>query len=88
MAILLLLAGAPSAAQWATASVALDGVTPTGQGAEAATWLSSANAAGIALGGVVAGGLVERQGPSAAFVGAAALAIAAAVVVLVRRPPA
>jgi len=86
LAVLLLLAGAPSAAQWVTASVALDGVTPTGQGAEAATWLSSANAAGIALGGVIAGGLIEREGPSAALVGAAALATAAAVVVLVRRP--
>ena len=86
LAVLLLLAGAPSAAQWATASVALDGVTPTGQGAEAATWLSSANAAGIALGGVVAGLLVERQGPPAAFFAAAGLAAAAALVVLARRP--
>ena len=55
----------------ATTSVALDGVTPAGQGAEAATWLSSANAGGIALGGVIAGALIEREGTAAAFVGAA-----------------
>lgn len=79
---LLLVAGAPSAAQWATTSVALDGVTPTGQGAEGATWLSSANAAGIAVGGVVAGALVEAQGTAAAFVCAGAAAAAAALVVL------
>jgi MFS family permease len=80
-AALLLLAGAPSAAQWATTSVALDDVTPPGQGAEAATWLSSANGAGIAVGGVAAGILVERQGTSAAFTTAAACAAAAALVV-------
>ena len=87
LAVLLLLAGAPSAAQWATTSVALDGVTPAGQGAEAATWLSSANAGGIALGGVIAGALIEKEGTTAAFVGAGGLATAAALVVLARRAP-
>ena len=86
LAVLLVVAGAPSAAQWATTSVALDDVTPAGQGAEAATWLSSVNAAEIALGGVTAGVLVEREGTAAAFAGAAGLAAAAALVVLVRRP--
>ncbi len=79
---LLALAGAPSAAQWATAQVALDEVTPPGQGAEGATWLSSANAAGIAAGGVVAGVLVEGPGTDAAFLAGAGLAMAAALVVL------
>jgi len=86
LAVLLLLAGAPSAAQWATTSVALDGFTPAGQGAEAATWLSSANAAGVAFGSILAGALVERQGTSAAFGAAGALAIAAALAVLAARP--
>ena len=71
----------------ATTSVALDGVTPAGQGAEAATWLSSANAGGIALGGVIAGALIEKEGTTAAFVGAGGLATAAALVVLARRAP-
>jgi predicted MFS family arabinose efflux permease len=78
---LLLPAGAPSAIQWATASVALDDVTPPGQGAEGATWLSSANAAGIAAGGVVAGALIEASGTTAAFLAAAGLAVFASLVV-------
>jgi MFS family permease len=81
---LLLLAGAPSAAQWATAQVALDDVTPPGQGAEGATWLSSANAAGIAAGGFVAGVLVEGPGTDSAFLAGAAMAAVAALLVLAR----
>ncbi|HKG66733.1 MAG TPA: hypothetical protein VKB28_21880 [Solirubrobacteraceae bacterium] len=81
---LLLVAGAPSAAQWATAQVALDEVTPPGQGAEGATWLSSANAAGIAAGGFVAGVLVEGPGTDSAFLAGAALAVVAGLLVLAR----
>jgi MFS family permease len=75
---LLALAGATSAAQWATSSVALDRVTPLGAGAEAYNWLSTANATGVALGATLAGALIEARGTSAAFLaGAAGLALAA-----------
>lgn len=84
-AVLLVLAGAPSAALWVTTSVALDDVTPTGQGAEAYTWLSSANAAGIALGGVIGGTVIDSRGATTAFMAAAALALLAAATLLVGR---
>jgi MFS family permease len=75
----LVLAGAPSAAQFATSSVALDRAAPAGMGAEAFNWLSTANATGVALGATLAGVLVEASGTSAAFLsGAGALALAAA----------
>jgi MFS family permease len=81
LAFLLLLAGAPSTAQFATSSHALDGVVPAGADAEAFNWLSTANATGFALGGVVAGVLVETSGTPAAFLaGAGSLALAAAFV--------
>ena len=57
-------------------------MTPPGQGAEGATWLSSANAAGIAAGGVVAGVLIEGPGTDAAFLVGSALAAVAALVVV------
>lgn len=75
---LLALAGATSAAQWATSSIALDRVTPAGAGAEAYNWLSAANATGVALGATLAGAVVEARGTSTAFLaGAAGLALAA-----------
>ena len=47
-------------------------------GAEAYNWLSSANAAGVALGATLAGALIESRGTSTAFLaGAAGLALAA-----------
>jgi MFS family permease len=78
LAALLLLAGAPSAAQFATSSVALDRAAPPGMNAEAFNWLSTANATGVAIGATLAGALIETEGTSAAFLaGAAALALAA-----------
>jgi predicted MFS family arabinose efflux permease len=76
---LLAVAGAPSAAQFATSSIALDRVTPRGMGAESFNWLSTANATGVALGATLAGALIETRGTSTAFLaGGAALALAAA----------
>jgi predicted MFS family arabinose efflux permease len=87
LAAALLLAGAPAAAQWATASLALDAIGPDGGGAEAYTWLSTANAMGVAAGAAVAGIAVEAAGTSAAFLaGAGALAVAAALTVALRAP--
>lgn len=78
LAALLVAAGAPSAAQWATVSVAIDEVAPAST--EAYTWFSTANAAGVALGAAVAGPLVAAHGPDAGFLaGAVALLLAAAV---------
>lgn len=72
LGLLLVLAGAPSAAQFATSSVALDRTAPAGMEAEAYNWLSTANATGVALGATLAGVLIEAGGTSVAFLAAAA----------------
>jgi MFS family permease len=78
LGLLLVLAGAPSAAQFATSSIAVDRAVPEGMTAEAFNWLSTANATGVALGAVLAGVLIEEAGTSTAFLSAAgALALAA-----------
>jgi len=82
---LALLAGAPGAAQWAAASLALDRASGGSAGAEAYTWLSTANAVGIALGSTAAGALVEASGPSPAFLAGCAATAAAAAFLLARR---
>jgi len=79
------LPGALSASAWITRSVALDAVAPAGGAAEAYTWLSSANAAGIALGSVLGGALVDAAGPAAALLAAATAAALAALAVAARR---
>jgi predicted MFS family arabinose efflux permease len=86
LAVALAIAGPPSAAQWATTSVALDDVAPAGTDAEAFTWLSSANATGIALGSAAAGALIERAGTDQAFLCGSLVAALACAVVIVRRP--
>jgi MFS family permease len=79
LGLLLVVAAAPSAAQWATSTVAIDRVAPAGSSAEAFNWLSTANAVGVALGAMLAGVLIEASGTSAAFLsGAGALALATA----------
>ena len=82
---LALLAGAPGAAQWAAASLALDRASGGSAGAEAYTWLSTANAVGIAVGSTAAGALVETSGPSPAFLAGCAATAAAAAFLLARR---
>lgn len=87
MGVLVVIAGAPSTPQFATTSLALDRVAPVGADAEAYNWLSTANATGFALGGVLAGALVEISGTPAAFLaGAASLTLAAAFVAVRGRP--
>jgi MFS family permease len=79
LGLLLVLAGAPSAAQFAVSSIAIDRAAPAGATAEAFNWLSTANATGVALGATLAGVLIEAAGTSAAFLsGAGALALATA----------
>ena len=83
--LLLVVAGLPSTAQWATSSLALDAVAPRSGGAEAYTWLSTANGVGVAAGGLLAGVAVERSGTPAAFVAAAAAMALGAAVLVARR---
>jgi predicted MFS family arabinose efflux permease len=83
--LLAIFAGAPSAAQWAAASLALDRASGGAAGAEAFTWLSSANAVGVALGSVVAGALVEASGTPAAFLAGCAATALATAFLIVRR---
>jgi predicted MFS family arabinose efflux permease len=78
MAVGMVFAGAPFAATWVTVSVAIDRVAPEGQGGEAYAWFSTANAAGIAAGSALAGPVVDAGGPSAAFLGAAAVLVLSA----------
>jgi predicted MFS family arabinose efflux permease len=82
---LALLAGVPGAAQWAAASLTLDRASGGSAGAEAYTWLSTANAVGIAVGSTVAGALVEASGPSLAFLAGCAATAAAAAFLIARR---
>jgi predicted MFS family arabinose efflux permease len=81
---LALLAGVPGAAQWAASSLALDRASGGSAGAEAYTWLSTANAIGIAVGSTVAGVLVEASGPSLAFLAGCAATALASVFLLAR----
>jgi predicted MFS family arabinose efflux permease len=85
LGLLLIVAGIPSTAQWATMSLALDRVAPPDSGAEAYNWLSSANAAGVALGGVIAGVAIEVSGTTAAFLAGAGVVLVAAVFTIARR---
>jgi predicted MFS family arabinose efflux permease len=79
LGLLLIVAGAPSAAQFVTSSIALDSAAPPGAAAEGFNWLSTANATGVAVGATAAGVVIEVAGTSTAFVsGAGALALAAA----------
>jgi MFS family permease len=85
LGLLLAVAGAASAARWVASATVLDTVAPSGAGAEAYTWLSSANAVGIAFGGVAGGAVIEAAGADGAFLAAAALAALGAAVVPLRR---
>ncbi len=85
LGLLLIVAGIPATAQWATMSLALDRVAPADAGAEGYNWLSSANAAGVAAGGVLAGVAIEASGTAAAFLAGAAVVSAGAVFALARQ---
>jgi MFS family permease len=85
MTVLLLIAGlfiAPSAA----ASFSIVGrLAPEGAVTESFTWLSTAVTLGFALGGALAGQLVERASVDAALLATAGLALVAAGILYVRR---
>jgi len=85
MAGLLVPAGAPFAAQWSTTFLALDRVAPRGAAAEALSWLSAANAAGVGIGYLLAGAIVQGSGTPRAFITAACLLAIAATIVLLRQ---
>jgi MFS family permease len=85
MIVLMLLLGLLMAPPLVTVFALIDEVAPAGTGTEAISWLSSLAAAGMALGAVVAGLLVNGPGVHAAFAGAAVAAAGAAVVALLRR---
>jgi predicted MFS family arabinose efflux permease len=82
---LAILAGVPSAAQWAAVSLALDRASGGVAGAEAYSWFSTANAVGIALGSTAGGALVEASGTSLAFLAGCAATALASVFLLARR---
>jgi MFS family permease len=85
LVFVLLLGGAPTAAQYAAASVALDRAAGGRAGAEAFTWLSTANGVGIAMGSAIAGFASEHWSTDAAFLIAAIGPGLAAVLLLARR---
>lgn len=82
---LLVLAGAPFAAQWSTTYLALDRVAPRDAAAEALSWISAANAAGVGIGYLLAGAIVQDSGTTPAFITAACLLATAATIVLIRQ---
>jgi MFS family permease len=84
LGILLVIAGAPFAAQWATTSRSLDHVAPSIAAAEAYNWLSAANSAGVAAGSLSAGFLIDAAGTQAGFGAAAAGVGLAALFAVVR----
>lgn len=85
LAGLLVLAGAPFAAQWSTTYLALDRVAPRAAAAEALSWISAANAAGVGVGYLLAGAIIQEAGTTTAFVAAAALLALATAIVLSRQ---
>jgi predicted MFS family arabinose efflux permease len=84
LAVLLVLAGAPGAGQWAASSLALDRASGGRGGAEAFTWLGAANGVGIAIGSVAGGAAAEHWSPGAAFLLVAVGPLLAAVLVTAR----
>ncbi len=80
-----LIAGVPLAALMTCRFQLIDEVAPAGAANEAALWLSAAEAAGIAAGQALAGALVEGPGTGAAFLLAAAVAVAACLLTLAHR---
>jgi predicted MFS family arabinose efflux permease len=74
-------------APWAATSYVLVGrLAPAGSVTEAFSWEATAAVAGISVGGALSGILVESAGVSAAFLVAAGVAAAAAVITWMRVP--
>ena len=85
LAGLLILAGAPSAAQWTTSYVTLDQVAPASAAGEALSWMSAANAAGVGAGDAAAGLIIDAGSTHVAFAVAAGLLAVAAVLLRIRQ---
>ncbi|HYY82631.1 MAG TPA: MFS transporter, partial [Actinomycetes bacterium] len=66
--------------------VLVDRLAPAGSVTEAFTWLTSAFAAGTAVGSALGGAVVQHAGTDAAFLTAAAAALGAAALARARRP--
>lgn len=79
---LLLVVGAAEGTHWTTGSLTLDRVCGGAAGAEAYTWLSSANSAGFALGAAIGGLVIEAGGPGTGFLVAGGLTALAGVAAL------
>ncbi|WP_371494768.1 MFS transporter [Kitasatospora sp. NBC_00374] len=85
--VALLLAGACTDTVLITSYLLVDALVPAGSRTEAGAWVNTAFNLGSALGSGAAGVLVDRCGPAAAFVAAAALPGLAAVAGAVWRSP-
>jgi predicted MFS family arabinose efflux permease len=84
-ALLVLPAGAFIAPLLATRNELIGWVAPPDARTEAYTWPQTAFVGGLAIGNAIAGGVVEGAGPAAAFLVAAAIAAAGAVIAIARR---
>jgi MFS family permease len=85
MAVLVIPAGMFIAPLLATRNELVGWVAPAGARTEAYTWPVTAFVGGIAIGSAIAGGIVEASGWRPAFVVAAAVAAAGAIVAVARR---
>lgn len=85
LAGLLVLASVPLAVQPIIVYRLLDALAPRDRAAEALAWISTANSAGVGVGYVAAGAIIQASGTTVAFVMSAALLAAAAIVSLARQ---
>jgi len=85
LAGLLAIAGVPFAAQWTTTYLVLDQVVPHRASGEAMSWISAANAAGVGLGYLLAGTIIQTTSTTDAFLTAAGLLACSALCVLTRQ---
>ncbi|MGI8711763.1 MAG: MFS transporter [Solirubrobacteraceae bacterium] len=84
LAGLLVLASAPLAVQPIIVYQLLDALAPRERAGEALAWVSTANSAGVGIGYVAAGAIIQASGTTVAFVISAALLAAATIVPLTR----
>jgi hypothetical protein len=85
LAGLLAIAGTPLAAQWTTTYLVLDQVAPHHASGEAMSWISAANAAGVGLGYLLAGAIIQTTSTTDAFLAAAGLLACSTLCVLARQ---
>jgi len=85
LAGLLVLASAPLAVQPIIVYRLLDALAPRDRAGEALAWISTANSAGVGVGYVAAGAIIQACGTTVAFVMSAALLAAATIVALTRQ---